>query len=143
MNCDECGGRCCTMMAMPPMTTLDALRTAGVPVKPESLFYASLHRGVTVRDGLLFLDADTPVVGYNGRLGRFWIAAAPCMWLEHGRCAHYEQRPNQCRAFDRKTASAYLVPDGCWCDEKGTLGEDFSEVVRLAKERALTETVEA
>ena len=132
MNCSECGGRCCKMMVMPPMTTASALRTVGVEIQPGKLMYAALHRGVTVRGGRLYLDEGTPLVAYNGRLGRTMIAFAPCAWLEHGQCAHYEDRPAACREFNRETAERYLVPNGCWCDTGG-LGEDFSEVIGHGK----------
>ena len=65
MNCDECGGRCCRILVLPPMTTLSALRITGVVPKAESLFYLSLHRGVSFRHGRMYLDADVSVVPYQ------------------------------------------------------------------------------
>jgi Fe-S-cluster containining protein len=134
MNCDSCGGRCCGFLPLPPDTTPAAMRTMGVPVNVEAMPYLALHQGVRIERGRLFLEQDTPLVAYDGRLGRVWLAAAPCRWLEHGRCAHYEQRPQECRAYDSRTAPAYFVPIGCKFDDERHMGEDFSEVIRAGKE---------
>jgi hypothetical protein len=120
-------------MILPPGVTLTVLRTVGVEIRPSSVRYAALHRGVHVKWGRLFLDADTQVVAYSGRLGRTILAAAPCSWLKDGRCEHYKQRPSECREFDEATAQRYVVLMGCRYDTGG-LGEDVSEVVRLSKE---------
>jgi hypothetical protein len=122
------------MLLLPGGYTLSHLHTVGVDISPESLAYVMLHRGVTVVQGKMRLDADTKVVSYDGRLGRMMLAAAPCSWLNaDGRCEHYESRPWECRDFERHTAHRYLVPLGCKMDSCG-LGEDVREVVKLARE---------
>ncbi len=134
MNCSECRGRCCSFLVLPPLTTLAHLRTVGEPIRPGMALYVALHRGVRIVHGRLILDADTPVVPYEGRLGKMWLAAAPCSWLEHGRCANYEHRPEVCRRFDETTAAEYIVPRGCWCDPAGKLGENVDEIIELSEE---------
>ena len=131
-GCLKCG-RCCKFIPLPPLMTLAALRTVGVPLNLLGLEWARLRIGIRVVGRNMRLDPETPVTRYDGRLGTRMLAAAPCSWLRaDGRCEQYEQRPALCRTFTEATARGFAVPNGCALDPGG-LGEDFTGVLSLAR----------
>lgn len=78
LECEACGGRCCTYFIVP----------VGDPLKyPEVAEY--LERAV-VHEGVVVEKVS----------GDWWLRIeSPCVYLKDGRCSDYENRPSACRAY--------------------------------------------
>lgn len=103
--CDDCGGRCCRHIGLPPFDVANPdLGPEPVPAGQRLGDYTDAYVEMIVTDLDTFARMPAALRAEHAAMLRALKAdptGTPCAWLTpEGRCRHYDYRPATCRVWE-------------------------------------------